>query len=84
MFCYVSCLAECVLAAVSSEHVPLHCRLGLKPCKDGSECVLYSHVCDGENDCSDGSDEDDCAEVCSIGTFLNIFIYVALKLISRI
>ncbi|XP_039515822.1 low-density lipoprotein receptor-like isoform X2 [Pimephales promelas] len=61
--------AECVVAAEASEHVPLRCRLGFKPCKDGSECVLYSHVCDGENDCADGSDEDECASVCSMGQF---------------
>ncbi len=30
--------------------LPLKCPLGSKPCRDGKECVLYSHVCDGEKD----------------------------------
>ncbi|XP_024294925.1 very low-density lipoprotein receptor-like isoform X3 [Oncorhynchus tshawytscha] len=48
---------------------PLKCNLGTKPCKDGSECILYQHVCDGEVDCRDGSDED-CTVTCTKGQFL--------------
>ncbi|XP_072514298.1 uncharacterized protein [Salminus brasiliensis] len=48
---------------------PLRCRLGLKPCKDGSQCILYSHMCDGEVDCKDGSDEEGCDVNCRTGQF---------------
>ncbi len=29
--------------------------------------MLYNHVCDGERDCTDGSDEDECSVACESG-----------------
>lgn len=49
---------------------PIKCPLGSKPCKDNTECVLYNHVCDGEADCRDGSDEKECLSACETGNLV--------------
>ncbi|XP_072288518.1 vitellogenin receptor Yl [Eucyclogobius newberryi] len=56
-------------APTSASSAPLSCSLASKPCKDNSDCVLYNHVCDGEVDCRDGSDEDGCVSECPKGQF---------------
>ena len=38
------------------------CAGGEFRCNTGSTCVMMSYLCDGDNDCSDGSDERNCTK----------------------
>ncbi|KAM9446414.1 low-density lipoprotein receptor-related protein 2 isoform 2-T2 [Clarias gariepinus] len=72
--CWTLSIAAWTLCALLSgsgvsAQAPHRCSLGFFQCRDKSDCVLYRHVCDGEDDCADASDEDECPSECSIGQF---------------
>ncbi|XP_063776116.1 low-density lipoprotein receptor-like isoform X2 [Pseudophryne corroboree] len=60
---------SCYASEDLSEKLPfpetLFCPRTFLSCRDGKECVSSDFVCDGEKDCIDGSDEDDCTAFCS-------------------
>lgn len=50
-----TCIAS---PGTSSTHSIRRCPSNEFQCLNTSNCIKQSYVCDGENDCRDGSDED--------------------------
>ncbi|XP_064477570.1 sortilin-related receptor-like isoform X3 [Ornithodoros turicata] len=48
---------------------PVPCKKDQFRCVDNSECIPLSWKCDGNEDCSDGSDEKKCRKVCEPAEF---------------
>lgn len=41
-------------------NLQINCDSSQYACRDGSDCIPFSYVCDRKEDCADGSDEESC------------------------
>lgn len=53
----------------SITYVPMTCKLDQFRCVDNGECIPAKWKCDGNEDCTDGSDESKCKKICEPAEF---------------
>ncbi|CAN7943973.1 unnamed protein product, partial [Ixodes pacificus] len=53
----------------SITYVPMTCKLDQFRCIDNGECIPAKWKCDGNEDCTDGSDESKCKKICEPAEF---------------
>ena len=57
-----TCMYMCVCIINAHPTATLKCKLYQFKCKSVNRCISNIQLCDGENDCSDGSDERNCSK----------------------
>ena len=54
------------------------------PCANGTKCILQTSLCDGDSDCEDGSDEENCSLVTQVGLKQTLLFVAAFVVLSWI
>lgn len=60
---------------------PGPCRVDQATCQNG-QCISRDYLCDGETDCTDGSDESRCGRIFNLPQKLNVFLIKPIMLVK--